>query len=124
MSDDLVIVRLVHVVVTCPCRLPQLLGKWVLHVVVQDARIVGLLLGLSRVGRVVKVGLFTRDARETVLVVEGVLVEREDVLSEVRVVVARVIVGLEREVVRLDVCLHFLFFVYFSLFIVFLISRR
>ena len=124
MSDDLVIVRLVHVVVARPCRLPQLLGKWVLHVVVQDACIVGLLLGLSRVGRGVKVGLFTRDARETVLVVEGVLVEREDVLSEVRVVVARVIVSLEREVVRLDVCLHFLFFVYFGLFVVFLIGRR
>jgi hypothetical protein len=55
-------------------------------------------------------------------VIEGVLVEWQDVLSQVRVV-ARVIIGLECEIVCWCVLLDFFFFDYFWLLVVFLISR-
>jgi hypothetical protein len=55
-------------------------------------------------------------------VIEGVLVERQDVLSQVRVV-ARVVIGLKCEIVCWCVLLDFFFFDYFRLLIVFLICR-
>ena len=70
-----------------------------------------------------EIGFFTGDTGETVLVVEGVLVERQDVLPQVGVV-GRVVIGLKGEVVRCHVLLDFLFLNYFWLLYVFLISRR
>jgi len=69
-----------------------------------------------------EVGFFTGDAGETVLVVERVLVERQDVLPQVGVV-GRVVIGLKGEVVRCHVLLDFLLLNYFRLLYVFLISR-
>jgi hypothetical protein len=78
----------------------------------------------SRGGRGhVEVGFLTGDTGEAVLVIEGVLVERQDVLSQVWVV-ARVIVGLKCEIMCWCVLLDFLFFNYFRLLVVFLICRR
>jgi hypothetical protein len=78
----------------------------------------------SRGGRGhMEVGFLTGDTGETVLVIEGVLVEWQDVLSQVRVV-ARVVIGLECEIMCWCVLLDFFFFDYFRLLVVFLISRR
>jgi hypothetical protein len=70
----------------------------------------------------VEVGFLTGDTGETVLVIEGVLVEWQDVLSQVRVV-AWVVIGLECKIVCWCVLLDFFFFDYFRLLIVFLICR-
>ena len=70
-----------------------------------------------------EVRFFTGDTGETVLVVERVLVERQDVLPQVGVV-GRVVIGLKGEVVRCHVLLDFLLLNYFRLLYVFLISRR
>jgi hypothetical protein len=55
-------------------------------------------------------------------VIEGVLVERQYVLSQVRIV-ARVVIGLKGEIMCWCVLLDFFFFDYFRLLIVFLICR-
>jgi hypothetical protein len=85
--------------------------------------VVGLRVAPSRGGGHLEVGFLTGDTGETVLVIEGVLVERQDVLSQVRVV-ARVIIGLKCEIMCRCVLLDFFFFNYFRLLVVFLICRR
>jgi hypothetical protein len=55
--------------------------------------------------------------------VERVLVERQNVLSQMRVI-AGVIVGLKCEIMGCNLLLDFLFFIYFSLVNGFFISRR
>jgi hypothetical protein len=56
-------------------------------------------------------------------VVEGVFIEGQDVLPQMRVA-GGVVVGLKGEVVCCYVLLDFFFFNYFGLFVIFLISRR
>lgn len=90
-----------------------MLRERVLHIVIEDTGIVLhllLLLGLWGGSGDVKVRFVSRNTRETVLMVEGILVERKNILSQLVGMMQWILVSLESEVVRYHVLLYLFFF--------------